>query len=551
MAVINPKNFIFYGAGQHAKKNLGHWLARGLVPLCFSDSDEGLHHQKISPQKPSRTEFEVLPLKAALELCPDADVYVTINIEADPKVYNDIRNYIISHGVAPERVGPVPSEPTGRKCIFYGAGLYAYEFLERWVFAGIVPVCFADSNPQKHYTKMRISKDYVGGEFEVLPVQEALNRYPDAFLYITTDPESYDAAYDGLIAKGIPPEHIGAKPQHCLLVGHQFSLNGSSTINICYRLGPAEQIQVVGSIEEDVKNYYTYSERLRSDLNKGKLTSCSGCPELHPGPSDEELTIGSVSVSSGMPGATKCNFKCFFCCHGMNFEKKVHERSEELDNVLEILEYFAKNEEVRYLHYAAAEITISPYRIEILKLLKKMDCRIMISTNASSYLEELKELLEDKNKFLLVSLDSGTPETFIKMKGVDAFYKVIENLEKYASTGSVINLKYIVWEGINCNETDMDNFLAIAEKINATVEISWDIREKIPTFSDIQYWAVAYLARQCQLRNRPYIVSFDTVDYVDRLKKDGLYPTMVSHNLEWRFPKSSSNGEIKKNGRKG
>ncbi|MDR0498320.1 MAG: radical SAM protein [Holophagales bacterium] len=521
---IDTSKFIFYGAGQYAQKNLRQWILRGLVPLCFSDEDEGLHYKKISPHKPAKTEFDIMPLKDALELCPDADVYVTINIEADPKVYNDIRNYIISHGVAPESVGPVPSEPTGRKCIFYGSGLYAYHHLEQWVLSGIVPICFADSNPQKHGTKMRISTANVDGEFEVLPIHEALNRYPDAFLYITTDPESYDAAYEGLIARGVPPGRIGAPPQHCLFIGHQFLLSGSFGFSLCCNYGLHEQWSAVGKIREDVRDYYRRCETLRSDLNKGKLTICTGCRNLSPGASNEELKITTVTLDSGMPGATKCNFKCFFCFHGMNFEKKTHERSENLDSLLEILHYFAENEAVRQLNYSAAEITNSPDRVEILRLLKEKKWIGEMNSNGSGYVEEMKELLSENNYWLITSMDSGTPETFARVKGVDAFHKVVENLEKYAASDGQIYIKYILLEGINCGVPDLEGFVAVAERTKANVIIAWDMRNKFTAFSESQYEAAAYMARQCVSRNIPFVFRFDTPEYKNRLKSEGLYP---------------------------
>ncbi|MDR0498324.1 MAG: radical SAM protein [Holophagales bacterium] len=517
--------FMFYGAGQYAKKNLGAWLVRGLVPLCFSDADEGLHYKKISPLKPARTEFDILPLKEALELCPDADIYVTINIEADPRAYDDIRDYIISHGVAPERVGPVPSEPNGKKCIFYGIGQNARIYLERWVLSGIVPICFADSNPKKHHTVMRISTANVDGEFDILPIHEALGRYPDAFLFITTDPESYDSTYETLLAKGVPPGRIGAPPQHCPLVGHQFVLNGSSTFCICYQYGNDENIQAVGKIKEDVQNYYAHCGQLRDDLNKGKLTSCTGCPSLRLGPSSEELAINVVCLGSGMPGATKCNFNCFYCVHGLNYEKKGYGRRDELDNILEILQYFAKNEDLHFLNYAAAEITISPYRAEILKLLKENKWRGVFNSNASCYIEELKDLLSEKDFYLLVSLDSGTPDTFAKLKGVDAFHKVVDNLKKYASSGGLIRLKYVVLNDINCGKADLNGFIAIAKSLNAMIAFSWDIRSNYTSYSDGQYDAISYMVRQCISSNIPFYFPYNTPEYRDRLEKDGLYPS--------------------------
>jgi pyruvate-formate lyase-activating enzyme len=511
--------FIFYGAGKYARQNLETWLIKGLIPVCFADADKSKHYKKIRPRIPKKTEFDVLSFEEALNLYPDADIYITINTMADPKTYKDICDHIMSKGVSSERIGVVPDTATGRQCIFYGAGLYANMNLKRWVFNGIIPVCFVDSNEQKHNTKMHIPLMDIDGEFEILPVHEALERYPQAFLYITTSSESYDAVYNNLINEGVSAERIGAPPQHCRHIGRHFMLK-EPVFSYCCDMGFSEVFPVAGNIKDDVKLYYEVCEKLRNDLNIGKLTSCAGCQELRPGRSDEKLKMTVVTLDSGIPGATKCNFKCCYCFHGMNYLKKTQEREE---NVLDILRYLGENEDISYLGYASAEISVSPYRREVLDLLKRKKWKGTVLTNAYKYVEELKDLLSEGNFTTTVSIDAGTKETFAKIKGVDGFDEVVQNLEKYASSGGKIELKYIVLDGINNDKSDLDGFINIAEKIGATVIITWDMRSSFTAYSDVQYEAVSYLARQCVLRDLTYYFFFDTPEYVERLKKDELY----------------------------
>lgn len=75
-----------------------------------------------------------------------------------------------------------------------------------------------------------------------------------------------------------------------------------------------------------------------------------------------------------------------------------------------------------------------------------------------------------------VSLDCGTRETFRKIKGVDAFERVVQNLISYSvSASKAIDLKYIFLPGINDNMSDVDGFIDIVGKCNArTVVISSD-----------------------------------------------------------------------------
>ena len=175
------KPFIFYGAGEYAKKNLALWIAKGIIPVCFSDSDPNSHYTKVAPSRASKSEFDILSFEEAIQRYPDADVCVTINTEADAEAHQDIRDSIVKRGFPRERIREVPENPTDKEYIFYGAGIYAIQNIVKWTSSGIKLVCFADSNKQKQNTKMKLPK-LADRQFDVLPIQEALERYPDAFI---------------------------------------------------------------------------------------------------------------------------------------------------------------------------------------------------------------------------------------------------------------------------------------------------------------------------------------------------------------------------------
>lgn len=515
---------IFYGAGKYAQSNLHTWLAKGIVPVCFADGHESRQYKIMQVNTIEQTEFDVLSLKEALELYPDADVFVTIDREVDPDTFEDMRNAAIQQGVSPECVGPVPETATGKPCIFFGAGVYAHVHLKEWVYNGIVPVCVADSNQQKHHTKMRIPPINRDDKFDILPIHEAMNRYPDAFIYITTAPETYDDVCGALLADGVPAEKIGGPPQHCPYIGRQFVLNDPK-FSYCCDTAYNEVFPIAGNIKDDIQKFYAVCEQLRTDLNKGKLTHCTGCPKLQPGRDDEPLKITIAILGSGTPGATKCNFRCSYCNHGMNYAKKIRTRDE---SILDVLQYLADHEDLEILSYACAEISVSPYRHEILKLIMEKGWNGDVLTNAYLYLDDLYELFESKKIRTIVSVDAGTPETFAKVKGVDGFHRVVENIEKYASSGGDVELKYIVLDGENCEKPDLDGFVDIAKRIHAPVYISWDIRSALTAYSDVQYGAVLYLAQQCAANCIPYVLAFDTPEYLERLKNDGVKIAMGS-----------------------
>lgn len=66
--------------------------------------------------------------------------------------------------------------------IFYGAGPYLAKNLKRLRNEGYAPVCVCDIDQTKHHRPFCGRKD-----LQILPLAEALERYPEVPLYITVD----------------------------------------------------------------------------------------------------------------------------------------------------------------------------------------------------------------------------------------------------------------------------------------------------------------------------------------------------------------------------
>jgi molybdenum cofactor biosynthesis enzyme MoaA len=229
-----------------------------------------------------------------------------------------------------------------------------------------------------------------------------------------------------------------------------------------------------------------------------------------------DVLINSITLSPGLPGGDICNFKCVYCT-------SFGTSSDSEDNVYGIIQQIGELPGFRSLVYNCGEITISPYKHEILQYWKIKKWKGEISTNAAVYMEEIGDLLCDRLITLNVSLDSGSAETFAKIKGVNCFEKVTKNLEKYAVAGGKIQLKYVVIGGINDNKIDVDGFVTFAERINAQVKISRDLKLSFKKMSEKEYSTVLQLARQCTAMSVPYSIR-EAYLFMDtnRLKKDGV-----------------------------
>jgi molybdenum cofactor biosynthesis enzyme MoaA len=209
---------------------------------------------------------------------------------------------------------------------------------------------------------------------------------------------------------------------------------------------------------------------LISDFRLGDTAKCGNCPELHKDIWEIEPKISCIQLATGFDEA-RCNLKCSYCAdkgdlrnHSKNNQNTVIETFNQLIEL-----YPDNNVEIEL---AVGEIGVSPYRDEILEIAKKHNRRVQIFTNATVYIAQIASLMESDFARLVVSIDAGTPETYHRIKGVDCFEKVIDNLTKYAETKGQIELKYIIVDGVNDNERDIDGFVDLVVKLNAIVLLS-------------------------------------------------------------------------------
>lgn len=193
------------------------------------------------------------------------------------------------------------------------------------------------------------------------------------------------------------------------------------------------------------------------ELNRaGKETMCTSCEYLKEGYWEKKKKINSINVSFD----NSCNFRCVYCYKVRSGKSMTHmERSEE-----EILKKVLAVEKVdidRQVIYSSGEISIQPNVNKILDLLQKYD--LSIFTNASVYNERIHEIIKKKNCSMVVSVDSGTRETFKQIKGVDLFDRVWENIGKYASENGNVILKYILM-GSNFDAENLNGFIEMCTK---------------------------------------------------------------------------------------
>jgi pyruvate-formate lyase-activating enzyme len=364
----------------------------------------------------------------------------------------------------------------------------------------ITPLCVCDGNPTLHGS--------LCCDIEVMSIESAIELFGDFLVYTRNVQKRYEIIHYLESTAKIAKERIINYVPLFLKKGCHFLTSGCVVLNnhLHFCCGDTGKIWDTPSVEFDgdydklVDEFIELREKTIQELEVGIRNKCSDCPLVCDVyiPQFFELT----SIRDGR--FSVCNFKCVYCCANRERHSDNVINLPKLINAFEQKQTFALNANV---YYANGELTVNPERKEIYECMKSFT-QNQISTNAFIYSPEIAELLQT-NTVILVSMDSGTPETFRKVKGVDGWTGVCDTLRKYSISAleGAIELKYIFLPGLNDNTTDINGFFALAKEIKAgRVFISSDYtNEQAITEHTIEM--AKYFFNQAKLLNFPIVSS--------------------------------------------
>lgn len=241
----------------------------------------------------------------------------------------------------------------------------------------------------------------------------------------------------------------------------------------------------------------------RRELHKKNifLPSCQGCVYLFENEWDEDFYIDHLTLNHW----SKCNCDCTYC---YTADDKNKFNSHKHYNILPIIKDMLERNILRLtprscIIFGGGEPTILEDFDEVIELLLSKGFKnIRINSSGIKYSKSIEKGLQMGAISLVISPDSGTKETFEKIKRVPCFDTVWGNIQKYSlvqQNDNLLKVKYIIIPGINDNKEEINNWfdLVIKNKIKAisvSVEQHWyfvntpnfpkDIYEKINYIQD-------------------------------------------------------------------
>jgi len=236
-------------------------------------------------------------------------------------------------------------------------------------------------------------------------------------------------------------------------------------------------------ISQPVAEYEEFGE------HSGGAHPCQGCRQIVDIPDATKLpSTDQLHNYLHMQAFTYCNAQCVYCNLSKDAGRTPLNQGHDLDKAVykavnQLLDTGAVGNDCRVI-FSSGEPTISKLGMLTLNRLVDMGQDILVNTNAITFSPEIEQALQAGNTSIQISLDSGNREDYLKIKGVDRFDKVAENIDRYLAAckgNSSCWLKYIVFSQTNSKKA-MDsfvNFCAAHKTRNITVNVNYNEGEAV------------------------------------------------------------------------
>ncbi len=220
-------------------------------------------------------------------------------------------------------------------------------------------------------------------------------------------------------------------------------------------------------------------ERLLRLLQEGQIPEeCEGCFNLNNPIYQTKYEIENTPKIKHLyiSNWLHCNTGCIYCINKSlthsKFDKKV-KKSEYYDSY-PIIENLVKNnilDKNAIITFTGGEPTVLKEFDKLLEIIAKhVTTPINVLSSGIRFNKTIYNNLKKDKVLLVVSIDSGSRETYKKIKRVDEFNNVINNLKKYAkaspTAGNHITSKYILIDKVNDNIEEIEKWLNVIKSIN-------------------------------------------------------------------------------------
>ena len=359
----------------------------------------------------------------------------------------------------------------GSKLVIFGAGQAGADMKHNLMAKGVSVSYFVDNNPIRCKAEGVYSPNVLLSEDKAkLEIIISAHKMAD-----------YMAIYTQLTSMGLEKCLGERKHLMCMSIITDLRIHPTRVAFCCPQGQRRPELPILESPEKTISNFIQVKEEIIQDLKNNKKTNltelCYSCKHLN------EIRFRDVGITYVhivlLPSI--CNANCIYC-HSKQSHSSLEEASasQTPKKVLSILKEGINCGIVNDLYQVAGtygELTYAPHKDLLYDAVK--NTRTAFCTNAFIFDKKIAKLLKVKDSYILVDMDSGTPETFALVKGKDVFHTVLSNLIEYRKYGQVV-MKYIIIPGVNDSDDDISGTINILKRLNITfLRLSYDFRTKI------------------------------------------------------------------------
>ncbi len=254
-----------------------------------------------------------------------------------------------------------------------------------------------------------------------------------------------------------------------------------NTIKYCCSNAEGPGVEITDFTKIDKNQILAEKNKYIEMLNNGEIPAkCKGCVEFKEKSFMDKVKEKFVEAKHDLISNIiidhfkQCDCNCIYCS-----QKKLYPGVTQNYEVLPILQQLYNSNVLDAqnltVEFQGGNISLLNEFDNIIGYLKsKRYNKYSIRTNMIKYLPAFKML--DGESILCVSLDCGSKEMYKRIKNVDAFDDVINNLKQIRKdTTVVMQLQYIVVKDVNDNKEELEKFLKIAKDIDKNNTIIMEI----------------------------------------------------------------------------
>ncbi|MDE7244474.1 MAG: hypothetical protein K2O18_10965 [Oscillospiraceae bacterium] len=329
----------------------------------------------------------------------------------------------------------------------------------------------------------------------VMPFEEARERYSGLQYFICSDDFKYTIIGD-MLEKGVSPEEIinyipVEKDLTCLPIRNRLLIDlypksaQVHGIQSCCEASFENSLQAAQSsiqVPAEDEKYDGLENILSAELSRydrGEVDICKSCALRQ-----EQYIVRKgykkryKQIAFYQQSCADCLAHCVYCCAGAS-DKNLRASAEFQTDSLEY--YAAFVDKLLSLGWIDDDFTCAVDMSErdsdkkigfVVNSLQKANLTPMLYKVGScllTYSKNLEDLLRQGSVYIIWSLDAGSRETYRKIKQIDAFNQVVENVKRYiqadAFHGRFIVAKYLIVKGVNDREEEFDAYLLLVTEL--------------------------------------------------------------------------------------